>query len=245
MTSMNIISDLHLVFSPRFIPTKLKPADILIVAGDLSTAQCYEEHEQYIRDSTEGMFKQYIFIKGNHDYYHCKFEDSPATLAQFERNFVLSYENIDFICATLWTPILRHPHPWCIKYEVNDYEYIANFKPADSNHMFYNDLDWIKLRARRAVRDNRIPVVVTHHIPLQSLLEERRRGDPANAAYCNTDVNAQHEVMFMQVPLWIHGHSHSHLDTVIEGTRYIRNPFGMTIDVPSTINFQYDCVVEL
>jgi len=245
MTTINVISDLHLVFKPNFYPENLKPADVLVVAGDLSTYPHYEEHTEYIKKSTEGMFKQYIFIKGNHDWYHNTIDDYPNKLNSRERNYKVSFEHIDFICSTLWTPVLDHPYEWSLKYEIHDYDYIKNFKPKTCQSIFNYDLEWIGSNVTYSKMCGRTPVVVTHHVPLQSLLHPRYIGKPINCAFCNTNYAAQIRVMNCAVPVWIHGHSHDHLNVMMDNTRYVRNPFGTVCDAPSSIGFKYDCIVEI
>jgi Icc-related predicted phosphoesterase len=66
-------------------------------------------------------------------------------------------------------------------------------------------------------------VVVTHHLPTQRSVPPRFSSSPLNAFFvCDVE-----ELIEERRPrLWMHGHTHTSVDTRIGPTRILCNPFG-------------------
>ena len=237
---INIISDLHCrnkTFPPSFDPGKLEPADVLVVAGDLGMRPTYEKIEEKLKSATEGKFNEVFCIRGNHDYYST---DPHWVKRQKTLSFPSSAENKILICegdyafvgTTLWSPIFERVD--IVKYCMNDYNYILGkgddriahpVTPEAITQTFWSNLDWLESTVDELARDHKV-VVVTHHLPIPELIEERFRGDRINEGFCVLEPKAVERIRKIKTQLWIHGHSHAFLDTTINGTRYIRNPYG-------------------
>jgi len=63
---------------------------------------------------------------------------------------------------------------------------------------------------------------VTHHVPHEILSKPQWKSSPLNRFF----VGAVPYETCTTPRLWIYGHTHDSTDTVIDGTRFICNPFG-------------------
>ena len=238
--TISVISDLHCrnkSFPPSFDPKKLEPADVLVVAGDLGTRPTYEKIEQKLKDETEGKFKSVYCIKGNHDYYatdpHWIKHQKVLRWPSDADNKILLLDDYYAIVGTpLWSPIFDKVNH--VKFGLNDYNYItskagdgtcATVTPEHITETFWKNLQWLEDTVDELAHDRTV-IVVTHHLPIPELIEERFRGDEINEGFCVLEPKAVERIKAIKTRLWIHGHSHAFLDTTIDGTRYIRNPYG-------------------
>ncbi|QTD88147.1 metallophosphoesterase [Burkholderia anthina] len=118
-----------------------------------------------------------------------------------------------------------------------------DFTPADAIALHRQSRAW--LEARLATPFAGKTIVVTHHAPHLRSLAERYAEDLASAGF----VTDMAELVRPPVDLWIHGHTHTSFDYVIDsGTHVVCNPRGYVhrrtgeLENPA---FAWDRVVEL
>jgi 3',5'-cyclic AMP phosphodiesterase CpdA len=116
-----------------------------------------------------------------------------------------------------------------------------NFAPADTLALHRQASAWLAAEIAKPFAGKTI--VVTHHAPHRESLASRFANDLASAGFIN------HLPMLVREPvaLWIHGHTHTAFDYVVNGTRVVCNPRGYTdrrrarVENPA---FAWDKVVE-
>jgi predicted phosphodiesterase len=234
--TVSVISDLH-CHSDRlpkaFDISKLTPADVLVVAGDVATYDTRQKYTDMLKEAVADRFKNVIVINGNHDYYTTRFfmneNEFPGPMVS--DNFVTSIEEtadgksrtVDFICTPLWSPIKDDR---VISINLNDYNYIPGFTTIRSTQLFFENLEWLEREVKTSRNVKHDIVIVTHHLPRHELIDPMYEGDAINEAFCVINEHAENRLNALRPSLWLHGHSHNFLDMTIDGTRYIRNPIG-------------------
>jgi Icc-related predicted phosphoesterase len=240
-------SDLHLDIDEKAgIPTDFEfpEADVMILAGDIGEVRflrcgMYDTFmSRNIRDFLDRVSTQYnrvLWIPGNHEYYGSSFFEAKKIVYDYFREAGIT--NIDFgemiehmqddchlIGATLWTDVNKGDPLALIHGNVmNDYREIdaGTFTPKKGieKHFEHKDFLYERLTDHNTGLKNR--VVFTHHAPHYKSEENITRVTPY---YSCTDME---DVISAGWPaVWIHGHTHYHVDYHIFGTRVLSNPCG-------------------
>ena len=66
-------------------------------------------------------------------------------------------------------------------------------------------------------------VVVTHHLPTLEIVASRHKGSLLNSAFATELCDF---IADSRIDVWIYGHSHANIDTVIGNTRIVSNQMG-------------------
>lgn len=218
-----------------FDPTKLEPADYLIVAGDLGLDNIYDKVLADLEKKTAGKFKKILHIAGNHD--HWWIGDSRQQLAKPDApNYAHDYcihEDGEylFLGCTLWTPISDNA-AWSVGRHMNDYRYTpGNFTPYTSRTQYAIQSEWLRNKID-ANTDKKI-IVFTHHQPFEELtLDDYKHnghgwdGADVNAAYVVLDHSLDDINHNKNIKLWCCGHTHQCFDGMLHDVHVIRNPIG-------------------
>jgi Icc-related predicted phosphoesterase len=272
---IKVVSDLHLEFADINIKND-EGADVLILSGDICLAQDLHDHPQYIHSAEQmaiansmGMshrqkaaqtfrdffkrcsfqFKDVIYVMGNHEHYHGKFDKSAEYIREaFEQCGITNIHLLDrdtktiddvtFIGGTLWTDMnnmdaltLYH-----IEQMMNDFKVIRiasegyrKFLPkrAASEHVRTKQYFRTVLEGKT---DQKF-VVVGHHAPSFMSISEAYQGDQLmNGGYASdlSEFILDHP----QIKLWTHGHMHQNFDYMIGDTRVVCNPRGYNDENP-------------
>ena len=194
--SFRYLSHLHLEF---FIPTKIKefikkiPSgidEICILAGDIGNP--YETNYNIFMEFISKNFKKTFVIAGNHEYYNKRktIEETNEFMKDYFRKFdnisflnntYEIYEDYCFIGTTLWSKITNP------QYEINDVYNIPNFDYIKYNRLNMLSIDFLE----EALEKNEHCIVITHHLPLNSLIDIKYKTEkmrPYNQwFYCNMD----------------------------------------------------------
>ena len=262
---IKVVSDLHLEFSDVNIPND-ENCDVLILSGDIMTAEDLHDHPEtsygmYSNVNLENLgrrqavalrfrdflkrvsfqFPHVVYIAGNHEFYHGRWDASIDHLreecAKFPNVYFLErdmkvIDNVVFVGGTLWTDMNKEDSltMFNIRTMMNDFRVIkkdndnwTNLKPADTVARHRKTLDYIKL----VVDDNKDKkcVVVGHHSPSNLSTHEQYKDETLmNGAY-----HSKLEEFILdhpQIKLWTHGHTHHCFDYVIGETRVVCNPRG-------------------
>ena len=239
---IQIASDLHLEFpeNRRWLEeNKLIPSgEVLILAGDI-VALKYKEKAQLFYDYVRPHFKQIISIFGNHEFYHGKIDFAyPTYLKKMAENHVLInnkifvYQNVKFICSTLWSAIPDKDREE-IENRMNDYHIIYQSKmekiPITTDHTnFFNEisLKFIQEELKKEFKGK--IVVVTHHLPSAQCNLKKYKNSSLNSAYVN-DLD-QLIKKNQHISAWIHGHSHEFNEIKMGKVVVARNPLGYVFE---------------
>lgn len=235
--TFNVISDLHInnTWSDEpghlnekvldwniFDPEKLKPADYLIIAGDIGINDTYKPVLETIVKKTEGKYKDVLWIKGNHDYY-CE----KRSVKKPPKNHTFEVVDGDYAIfgTTMWTSLSLIQNQFCAERDMNDYRWIPGWNSEIWHERFNEENAWLKQRFDKYKEQGKKIVVVTHHNPGAFMADKWHR-DPKKlytdgAYFC--DDNSCDDI---KPDLWICGHKHSRFDETVNGTRYYRNPIG-------------------
>jgi predicted phosphodiesterase len=262
---IKLVSDLHLEFADIHIKND-NGYDVLILSGDIMVAQDLYDHPETSysmysdvnlenlgrRQQTALRFRDFlkrcsfqfphvIYIAGNHEFYHGKWNKTLTVLSEecqkFPNVYFLEqgYKKIDdviFVGGTLWTdmnkgdPLTLHS----VRDMMNDFRIIhkelegyTRLKPADTAVRHRDTLRFIgQIVDRKEVEKY---VVVGHHSPSLLSVHENYKGDHLmNGAY-HSDLS-NFILDRPQIKLWTHGHTHHPFDYVIGGTRIVCNPRG-------------------
>ena len=137
-----IASDIHLEFGSIMLHND-KQADVLILAGDICTVKTFKKKPKErlglidFFSNCSAMFKDVIYICGNHEHYDYDIAETYKTLkkelAQFPNIHILEKETVDignitFVCGTLWTDMNKNDSLtlWHCGRAMNDFQLIKN-----------------------------------------------------------------------------------------------------------------------
>lgn len=265
MTKIALVSDCHLEFADLIIENK-ENADVLILSGDIMVAEDLHNHPEmsygmYSNINLEDLgrrqqialrfrdflnrcslqFPHVIYVAGNHEFYHGKWEASLTYMREeckkfpnvhFLENDTVEINGTFFVGATLWTdmnkgdPITMHS----ISDRMNDFRIIRHdglgytrLRPAHAVSRHVQSLNYIKNVV--TTNPNFKYVVVTHHAPTYMSIHEKYKHDYVmNGGYAS-DLTG-----FIldnpQIKLWTHGHVHTEFDYMVGSTRVLCNPRG-------------------
>ena len=247
---IRVASDLHLEgFAERdidslmvgFLPVDERDAiSTLALAGDISSIP-----DQLIGFISRCVtrFKHVVFIPGNHSYYrhdyhawnntmNDRFADRvPTVIKSFGDVLVTEVDGVRFIIGTMWGDGGRSLADQAqVGFYLNDFRLIMNGQRRFSTNdmMDIARIHKTKIGAALKISFAGKTVVVTHHLPSRRLVSARfwpRDGsDGANGGFvndCDTILAYDHAP-----DLWIHGHTHDSIDTMLWKTRIICNPAG-------------------
>lgn len=234
-----------------FLPEDPRDAEsILVLAGDISSNA--EQLVAFLGEVTKKFPKVY-FVAGNHEFYRHDYTAYPPELekallgvmsGRFYNNleFALNdvgYEELEehklrFIFAPLWadggpTPADKEQ----VSFYLNDFRLITNNRNGEFMKFGVNDMmDEHQKQQAQIGRYLRQPfdgktVVITHHLPSRRLVSARfwpkDGSDGANGGFAS---NCDNMICTNEPWLWIHGHTHDTIDTMLWKTRVVCNPAG-------------------
>jgi Icc-related predicted phosphoesterase len=223
------MSDLHLEFGKMEVDPE--PADVLILAGDITT----NANMHWINEQAK-KFEAVIFVPGNHEYYRgsldatlVKMRDRAAPNVHVLNNEVVEVKGQRFVGSTMWTNVNNYDPNIALRVmnSLNDFQYIR-FGGADGYANKFSIFLWQELN-RTAISFLRInvrpgDVVITHHAPHKKTdIERYGVNNPINHLY-GSDLT---ELIYLTQPVvWHHGHLHESFDFNVENTKILANPRG-------------------
>ncbi len=248
-------SDLHLEFYDNSVflargPFKVA-GDILVLAGDtlpLIEFESYQRHRFF--DWCADNFRETFLIPGNHEYYHNDIGMYPDAWSLHLRDNVTMYENgsvvvddTEFILSTLWSHIPMSK--WLtLKKGMSDFTLIKhNGKPFTAttyNELHKRDLDFLKGAVSASKAKHK--VVVTHHVPSCLLVAPEFKNSSLESGFT---VDLTDYIASSEIDLWVYGHSHRSIETVIGNTRMASNQIGYVAYGEYGKNFSGDSAVDL
>ena len=257
-----LCSDIHLEFADLDIKNT-ENADVLLLAGDIMLASSmYDFPENEIKlewnkiipdryhqaqsfrsflKRCSDEFPHVLYVAGNHEYYHGKWNQTIDTLraecakfpnVHFMENDVFVLDDVTFIGGTLWTDCNKSD-PLTIRVladSMNDYRLIrveergfGKLHPSDTVKKHRKMLELIN--ATVDGKDDQKFVVVGHHQPSKLSAHPRYMDDHHMDGGYSSDLS---EFMLdrPQIKLWVGGHTHHDFDYMIGSTRVVCNPRG-------------------
>ena len=237
----------HKFWAPTELPTDSETT--LILAGDL----WYGDKSAEIIKTFNKRFEHVICLLGNHDYwtvggnkffYEATARALRGALYECDNVYVLDDNTLEidgqlFVGGTLWTDMDNH-NPKIMREAPQvmypDFEYIVTDLKM-SEYYIINEIKmtsefWLRKHKNtwkyinHVINNNKEKqiVVITHHLPSLLSCHAKYAGDSANH-YFASEYKDTIET-YDNVPLWIHGHSHSPADYTIGKTRVLANPRG-------------------
>lgn len=275
---VNVISDIHgsipnkktnkIVFENGFEPEKLTEADVLVIAGDIAGDQKWtDEIFDFIKQKTKDKFKDYILIRGNHDFYTnldktWSYSLLTPDMDEFIKCKFKKIGNVGFVCSTMWTPILDNIIG--CRYMMNDFWCIKDWTPEKQTDVFYKSVEdmWVTMNREKNNVDSF--VIVTHHLPDYELTDVRFKKEYTMGNHENKnkyDINEAFSVCHthpkygnilrsfkneFRVKLWAYGHTHVASKTYFDDTDtwFVCNPKGYASE-KETSGFKYNNVLTI
>lgn len=222
-----IYSDLHIEFK-GFEPPQVD-ADLVVLAGDISV------RGRGVTWANETFDCPLIYVCGNHEFYMghidrtlAKMRDVAADHVRVLDNQMVIIGSTRFLVTTGWTD---YTSTGDYKAAMRDcVELMSDFRRIRAGEDFRKlrpvDLISRNIAAREflvtelAKAFDGKTIVITHHCPIQDVAGEGHKGH-LGAAYFN-----QWHDLVARADVWIFGHTHHAVDTVIAGCRLVSNPRG-------------------
>ncbi len=222
-----IYSDLHLEFAD-FQPPATE-CDLVVLAGDISV------RSRGVTWANDTFNCPVIYVCGNHEFYKghidrtlTKMRDAAAERVHILENQSLIIGDTRFLVATAWTDFTatgdyRVAMRVCAEW-MNDFKRIrigegySKLRPADLIARNITTRDFLMTELAKDFVGK--TVVITHHCPIREVAGNGHEGH-LGAAY----FNEWHELVAL-ADVWIFGHTHYVVDTIVSGCRVISNPRG-------------------
>jgi predicted phosphohydrolase len=222
---------------------------ILLLVGDLWIGTRFIEWAGYswIGDIAT-RFKQVLIVLGNHDYWpqgdlsitnggdkcNAMLQDAGILNVQVLDCDTFTVDDFMFVGATLWTDMLKRDpltmhnmnnfmrYDGKIAYATGSNGGWARFTSEKWVKTHYNHKRYIESIAQQN-RDKNI-VVLTHHLPLSTLVDPKYIGASENNYYCSdlSDLILDN----VNIKYWFYGHTHWQHDTYMVHCRLINNAVG-------------------
>lgn len=191
-----VASDIHL--EKRSIPTLLKKAECLILAGDIGSP-LLPSYREFLYQCSHQFSKTFV-IAGNHEYWDSSIPETHRIIS----GIASSFRNITYLndsCshigekvifgATFWTHVKR------TDLKSSDYLRIKGFCPHTRNKL--------NIITSNLIVKYRPDIVVTHHPPVRDVVPEKFR-------HLSLDHWANDAPHLLRIPeRWVCGHLHSYV----------------------------------
>lgn len=248
------ISDLHLdclneMHLEDFMEKTVNPkADIIVLAGDAAEGKEID----ILLNQLAGINKPIYYVAGNHEYWsdvHCK-DFIPwlkRRLAHLYNVKVLEDEHVvidDFVLigGTLWTNLRNPINANLVRHYMADFRHSPGLTTDFTNDKHEKTVEYIRQCLQLEQYKDKKKIVVTHHGPSFKAVDEFYKFDTANCGYqSNLDYMLEAE---WAPDVWIHGHSHMFMDSLIGNTRVIRNPSGYKSYGETNSGFRTDFLID-
>jgi len=234
---LKVMSDLHLEFMTRsYLPFSLSSqAEYLFCAGDIGDYS--SKLFKLFFETASKEYKQVFYVTGNHEYYGHEYsivnskidEMLPDNCHRLDKNrsytIDLGDREYNVVGCTLWT----------------DVSFSASLKMNDTRRIFdktkkvtvdtikkwnREDISWLR-EWFSTPSHTKTTIVMTHHLPSYELIHPSFADEGDNSGFANDGLDD----VIAKAKLWLFGHTHRHIDKVINGTRCYVNPRGYPDEV--------------
>jgi len=219
--NIQVISDLHCELN-KYFEIEISPdADVLVLAGDISNSIGIKNDLTNICSKTK---IPVIFVPGNHEFYYSSIENMHPVFKELSKSIknlhILNRSSVEidgvrFVGCTGWMDNANKQPYNFYRQRINDFNMIDNFTVAGCLRWGASDKFFIELC--------QADVFVTHNGPSWKSIANKYITSNLNPYFCNS----WEDVLYKAKPkLWIHGHTHSCHDYVIDETRVVCNAVG-------------------
>lgn len=244
-TKIRLLSDLHFEGGEHKELYKSQGEDILVLAGDINVGAIAEWNtvKKFANEQPN-----VVWIAGNHTFYRQDYHDtcrkledwSAGTSIHFLNPGVVYYNDgklsssptlgsIKFIGGCLWTNFRNNDlSKLHAKAGINDFRLIEfsnrYFTPNDAHLLFDQQYGYIK---HEYEENDYKKVIVTHFLPCVECIDPQYLGNASSTLndYFANDLG--HWVSTLDnVPLLLHGHTHSNVNITLGATQIVANPYG-------------------
>lgn len=261
---IRLLSDLHLEHSG--FDYEFQGEDLVVLAGDIVDGNGLYRLQNFI----ESIPVDILYIPGNHEFYHNSHEDMTRDLytLSVEYNHFYLLCNAGFIkCddinkkfyyffgGTMFSDLSSFYSPnvhWNRLFDcLGDFRYTENHTPDDHDHMhknFNNAFDTVIGKVdfynKPAYPDYEFKkICISHFLPSEVCVHPMFKNDPLNDYF-----RANNDDRVKQVDLWLFGHTHCSVDTMLGNTRIVCNPRGYSKQFnlhPENPNFNRNLIIEI
>ncbi len=230
------MSDLHLEFgeNTQYIKDNEFPVtgEVLVIAGDTAYLKNATMPNPKFWKNVSKNYRQVLLIPGNHEFYGygdvLAYGDSWQRMIHknvgYYQNKVVRVDDTDFILSTLWSHI-RSQDEFFVARGMNDFRQIKyggrRFTTDDFNAEHDKCLTFIKQSVE--LSDAKNIVVVTHHLPSNTVVAPQHKGDSLTSAFA-TELGDY--IADSRIDAWIFGHSHTNIEGQIGNTKLLCNQMG-------------------
>ena len=230
------MSDLHLELKGNLNYVKSNDfdavGDVLVLAGDILYLNNNFMPRMKLWNWASKNFRQTMIIPGNHEFYGnddvAKRGDSWQYMFRknigYYYNKVVHIDDTDFILTTLWSMIPEQDEYYVWR-GLNDFHRIMynghRLTIEDYNQEHKKCLSFLK----KAVEESRADkiVVVSHHLPTTLVVAPHHKVSTLNSAFATELGNY---IADSRINIWIYGHSHTNINTVVGNTKVVCNQMG-------------------
>lgn len=213
-------------------------ADVIVHAGDFSNNLSGVIN---FAEKCQALNKDFVFVLGNHDYYDDHLENiEQFLLKNYPSHFItpnnpITIQNYTFVGGTLFSNFRANTfdqkHHEVIKQSqqiaqdfIYDFKKISigqdqrNITPDDFEALFNQCFEFIN-----QYRHQENVIVVTHFPPHLACLDPYWGTHPTGSLLNPYFIN---DLDVSGFKLWLSGHTHTAVDTVVDGCRLVINPLG-------------------
>ncbi|MBK4987700.1 serine/threonine protein phosphatase [Pseudomonas sp. S37] len=223
---LRVFSDLHLEFAP-FTPPPCD-ADIVLLAGDIAKARG-------VQWADESFDCPVLYVAGNHEFYGGHVENTLKKMKAIQTQYVHVLENESFVLndtrflgTTAWTDFSSTGDVTAAKRMalewMNDFSVIRtgeSYRRLTPGDLVLRNLvarEWLEQEVKKPFPGK--TVVITHHCPVSKVA-----GDKLDSHLTAAYTNEWGDLVDM-ADLWVFGHTHRRIDTVVGTCRVVSNPRG-------------------
>jgi predicted phosphodiesterase len=244
--TFQVFSDLHLEMDRDFKPQS--NTDVVVLAGDINVGT---KGLDWARNNFSD--QEIIYVAGNHEFYHHDYHKLLAELRKkatekgihFLENNQVIIGGIRILGCTFWTNYMA-------TFNMNQANamILAESSLADhqliklgekysetgrftANFAYQLHCDSIKWLEQKLLNDNfdGKTLVVSHHGPSIACAHKKYgHNNLGSAFYSSLDYLVE------AADVWVYGHTHSNIDTIIEGCRLIANQRGYPNEIIQGFN---------
>ena len=230
------ISDIHLEFlhigKIQKLMYNIQPhAEICVLAGDIGNPLHKNDHYKTFLLDVSTKFKKTFVIAGNHEFYGNPVNETISSLQHtcdnipnisFLNNSFEDYEGFRFIGSTQWTKI--HDR----QYTINDINNIQGLTVNKYNALHLESVNFLQNTLTECRINNRKSIVITHHLPIYELTNEKYRNDffVKYSQWFNADLDELIKKNKAIISGWIYGHTHSRSVQTHHDVVFYCNPIG-------------------
>lgn len=258
MNSFRVYSDIHLEFlddkalgifiKKSVMIQKENRVDYLILAGDICSLDTCGRLKLFF-ESVYGLYKNIFYVVGNHEFYSRNIFDLASFQNRNREYYEYVIKTIDDICSKFENVIFLNNSACEIKdgvegiiiygtplwtdMDLNTYNVMNDrltLKYETIMSEFEKSVEKIKkflidIESRKA---NQKFIIISHHLPLMELIDEKYRKDIIYSKYNSgfaSDIGKE-IIEKYKIDYWVYGHTHLRSIKNIEECCFVCNPYG-------------------